>query len=995
MKSRSVLRRRTQRFGTFAVATMAGVASLAAAPMLTSAAAADAAPKPAASKVASAVKGLFPVVPPAQVCGNAALLTGPASAPAGAITVAPGDNSTIDWNQPGATFYLATGTHTLGNGQYSQIMPADNTTFLGAPGAIIDGGGVNQYAFTQLAANVTIRYLTVQNFIAPRDQGVVNHDSGAGWTIQYNTIADNAGAGVMVGPGDLIAYNCLKANGQYGFSAYKAGGDANIIVDHNEITANNTGNWDVVVPGCGCVGAAKLWDTTGAQITNNWVHNNIGPGIWADTNNTAIVIDSNYINDNDDEAIIYEISYNAQITNNTIIGNAIVKGKTFANQGTNFPVAAIYISESGGDTRVNNGLDANFTIAGNNLIDNWGGVTLWENADRFCNSPANTSATFCTLAPAANFTTCVAGTINNNPYLTDCRWKTQNIAIHDNQFAFSKANVGCTTSGCGVQAIISNYGTTPSWSPYLGNTVINTIATAQGNHFANNTYTGDWTFAAGGSAALNFASWQGSMYGQDPGSTFNGSSGSPTQPNNLLDADTSSLEGSVGHWASWFSANVAQAATVAQTGTHSLQVNITAPYGWGIQTNNWPGFTATPGPQTISFWAMAPTAGLNATMAVQWRGTNSNVLATTTATINNLTTTWQQGTTNVTAPPATTYASVTITGTTGVAGNTVYLDHITIAPGTTTPPPPATNVLDADTATLENSTGRWAPWFSTTTAQNATTAQQGTHSLQVNITAPYGWGIQTNNWPGFTATPGPQTISFWAMAATAGLNATMAVQWRDTTGNVLATTTAAHPTLTTTWQQATTTATAPPATAYASVTITGTTGVAGNSLNIDHITVAPPTTTNTTNLLDTDTATLENSTGRWAPWFSTTTAQNATTAQQGTHSLQVNITAPYGWGIQTNNWPGFTATPGPQTISFWATAAATGLNATMAVQWRDTTGNVLATTTAAVNTLTTTWQQATTTATAPPATAYASVTVTGTTGVAGNTIYLDNIYLGS
>ncbi|MDQ6727870.1 MAG: right-handed parallel beta-helix repeat-containing protein, partial [Actinomycetota bacterium] len=35
---------------------------------------------------------LAPVTPPAQVCGNAAILTGPASAPAGAVVVNPGQN---------------------------------------------------------------------------------------------------------------------------------------------------------------------------------------------------------------------------------------------------------------------------------------------------------------------------------------------------------------------------------------------------------------------------------------------------------------------------------------------------------------------------------------------------------------------------------------------------------------------------------------------------------------------------------------------------------------------------------------------------------------------------------------------------------------------------------------------------------------------------------------------------------------------------------------
>ena len=31
------------------------------------------------------------------------------------------------------------------------------------------------------------------------------------------------------------------------------------------------------------------------------------------------------------------------------------------------------------------------------FIDNWGGVILWENSNRFCNSPDNTSTGYCTL----------------------------------------------------------------------------------------------------------------------------------------------------------------------------------------------------------------------------------------------------------------------------------------------------------------------------------------------------------------------------------------------------------------------------------------------------------------------------------------------------------------------------------------------------------------------------------------------------------------------
>ena len=150
---------------------------------------------------------------------------GPSSPPKGAVVIPAGDDSgTVlahTWTiRPDTTYWFAPGRHTLGTGQYSQIIPADGDTFIGAPGAVLDGQHVNLYAFTQQAEKVTIRYLTIQNFGAHGDsggQGVVNHDQGSGWHIDHVTVQDNAGAGVMLGPANVLAYSCLKDNGEYGF----------------------------------------------------------------------------------------------------------------------------------------------------------------------------------------------------------------------------------------------------------------------------------------------------------------------------------------------------------------------------------------------------------------------------------------------------------------------------------------------------------------------------------------------------------------------------------------------------------------------------------------------------------------------------------------------------------------------------------------------------------------------------------------------------------
>jgi hypothetical protein len=465
----------------------------------------------------------YPTTPPAPICGNRSRLTGPSAPPAGSVRVDPGQNlNDVTQAMPaGTTFWLAPGTFTLGTGQFGQVVPKDNDVYLGAPGAILDGQSRNQYAFTQHAVAVTVKFLTVQNFISPRDQGVVNHDSGVSWIIEDNTFQNNKGASVMVGPRDVVAYNCLRNNGQYGFNAFAAGGDANVTVDHNEITGNNTDNWEAQVPGCGCTGGGKFWDVAGAVVTNNWVHNNHGPGLWADTDNAGFDIEGNFIADNDGEGIIYEISYNARIANNTLERNAIVQGHA-DHAGDNFPIPAIYISESGGDARVPGAGYSTLAITGNYLKDNWGGVTLWENADRYCGSPANTSGTFCTLGGAASLRTCVAGTINRAPYLSDCRWKTQNVSVTNNDFFIDLAAIGCTTQlTCAQQAVLSQVGTSPSWSPYLGAAVQQAITFGQNNHFSGNRYHGGWRFTGfqtGGTMPLK--AWQASPFGQDAGSSL-------------------------------------------------------------------------------------------------------------------------------------------------------------------------------------------------------------------------------------------------------------------------------------------------------------------------------------------------------------------------------------------------------------------------------------------------------------------------------------------
>jgi len=64
---------------------------------------------------------------------------------------------------------------------------------MGGPGAIISGQGDNEYAFVAsyqapFVTNVTIEYLTIEDFVPPGSQGAVNSNAGSNWTIEYDTI---------------------------------------------------------------------------------------------------------------------------------------------------------------------------------------------------------------------------------------------------------------------------------------------------------------------------------------------------------------------------------------------------------------------------------------------------------------------------------------------------------------------------------------------------------------------------------------------------------------------------------------------------------------------------------------------------------------------------------------------------------------------------------------------------------------------------------------
>ena len=478
----------------------------------------------------------------ARVCGSSRLLGGPISAAAAGalypgrtvVTVPAGDDSGVFSGGAGTVYWLAPGRHTLGSSPFGQVQPKDGDVFIGAPGAVLDGAGVNRYAFVGHAQRVAIRYLTVTGFDAPVNEGVVNHDSGDHWLIEFSTVRANGGGGMMAGSGQVVRQSCLAENGQYGFNAYQGGdGIADVVFDHNEIMGNNTGDWEVRQPGCGCTGGGKFWAVRGARITNNWVHDNHSVGLWADTNNVDFLFERNVVDHNDNVGIWYEISYNARIVDNLLTRNGWVSGRS--NQGA--PAPAIYLSESGGDSRLStkNAGAPLIEIMGNQLVDNFSGITLYENTNRFCNSNGNSSTGYCTPfvgngkipapqqygygQPINPNHQCTAPGIASEPLFTDCRWRTQHVSIHDNDLSFDPGGVPCAGKFCGAMSLYGSGADNQAWQPYTVAGTLDALTFGQDNRWRNNVYRGPWRFMTRFGDQVDQGTWRGT-YAQDQGSTF-------------------------------------------------------------------------------------------------------------------------------------------------------------------------------------------------------------------------------------------------------------------------------------------------------------------------------------------------------------------------------------------------------------------------------------------------------------------------------------------
>jgi hypothetical protein len=194
---------------------------------------------------------------------------------------------------------------------------------------------VTPAAFAQGPANnVTVQGLTIEKFATPAQTGAVGGagsgfgvpSAGANWIVENNEIRLNHSYAVRINFGWQVLNNYLHDNGNLGVAGGVGGGNADgsgttasgILIQGNEIAYNNYAHFSTSFQ----AGGSKIAVSFSVIFRGNYVHDNEGPGLWADLGSSGILYDNNTIANNTTGGIAHEISYGSVVRNNRLLTNA-------------------------------------------------------------------------------------------------------------------------------------------------------------------------------------------------------------------------------------------------------------------------------------------------------------------------------------------------------------------------------------------------------------------------------------------------------------------------------------------------------------------------------------------------------------------------------------------------------------------------------------------------------------------------------------------------
>jgi parallel beta-helix repeat protein len=183
-------------------------------------------------------------------------------------------------------------------------------------------------AFSGPANNVTVQYLTVEEFADMYPNGAIGAfqgknalTQGANWMVRDCEVLLNHGYGVRVEYGIHILNNYIHDNGQQGIGGGVTPSptepvDSRILIQGNTINHNDYAHFN---PGFGS-GGVKVGETSGITLRGNTIQHNEGSGIHFDVSSQNELVDGNIITDNSDgDGLVQELGYGSSIFRNNLV----------------------------------------------------------------------------------------------------------------------------------------------------------------------------------------------------------------------------------------------------------------------------------------------------------------------------------------------------------------------------------------------------------------------------------------------------------------------------------------------------------------------------------------------------------------------------------------------------------------------------------------------------------------------------------------------------
>jgi parallel beta-helix repeat protein len=202
-------------------------------------------------------------------------------------------------------------------------------------------------SFWAVPIRMQVKGLVIEKFSNPAQESCAGGSRSG--LFAGNEVRFCHGIGVVAYDNEIVRNNWIHDMGQMGVSAPFSSG---ALFEKNEISHNNTMRFDRSWE----AGGSKFSGTTRLSVMGNYVHDNIGSGLWTDIDNISTLYERNIVVRNLGEGIVHEISYDAIIRNNYIGHNGAPGG----GWGAGILVAA----------------SPNVTIRGNILNGNKAGILL-------------------------------------------------------------------------------------------------------------------------------------------------------------------------------------------------------------------------------------------------------------------------------------------------------------------------------------------------------------------------------------------------------------------------------------------------------------------------------------------------------------------------------------------------------------------------------------------------------------------------------------------